>query len=73
MAVLDIGLPEMDGFDLARALRAMPDGAPLRLIALTGYGRPQDFEAARAAGFDAFFLKPVEISALLQAVTEPMV
>src|SRR5262245_35911161 len=68
VAVLDIGLPDINGFDLARALRALPGGAWIRLIALTGYGREQDKEAARAAGFDAFFAKPVDVPTLLDAM-----
>jgi len=71
IAVLDLGLPEVDGFDLARALRTQSDGGPLRLIALTGYGQEQDMAAARKAGFDVFFVKPVEIPALLAAVNQP--
>jgi signal transduction histidine kinase len=70
IAVLDIGLPDMDGFQLARALRLRNGGAALRLIALTGYGRDQDRAAARAAGFDAFFAKPVEIEALIGALQQ---
>jgi signal transduction histidine kinase/ActR/RegA family two-component response regulator len=68
VAVLDIGLPDINGFDLARALRALPGGAWIRLIAVTGYGREQDKAAARAAGFDAFFAKPVDIPTLLDAI-----
>jgi CheY-like chemotaxis protein/nitrogen-specific signal transduction histidine kinase len=68
VAVLDIGLPEMDGFELARTLRSTANNGPIRLIALTGYGQVQDIEAARAAGFDAFFVKPVEIPTLLEAM-----
>jgi CheY-like chemotaxis protein len=68
VAVLDIGLPDTNGFDLARALRALPGGAWIRLIAVTGYGREQDKAAARAAGFDAFFAKPVDVPTLLDAV-----
>jgi CheY-like chemotaxis protein len=74
VAILDIGLPDMDEFDLARALRTLQrGGAPLRLIALTGYGREQDRMAARAAGFDAFFVKPVELPALISALEQPAV
>jgi signal transduction histidine kinase/CheY-like chemotaxis protein len=68
VAVLDIGLPHMDGFELARALRSRAGGEALRLIALTGYGREQDMAAARAAGFDAFFAKPVEVEVLIGAL-----
>ena len=65
---LDIGLPDDNGFDLARALRALPGGRWIRLIALTGYGREQDKAAARTAGFDAFFAKQVDMSTLLVAM-----
>src|SRR4030095_9092782 len=68
VAVLDIGLPDINGFDLARALRALPGGPWIRLIAVTGYGREQDKAAARAAGFDAFFAKPVDVTTLLEAM-----
>jgi signal transduction histidine kinase len=71
-AILDIGLPEMNGYDLARALRSLMNGSELRLVALTGYGRDQDASAARAAGFDAFFVKPAEISALIDALSGPL-
>jgi len=68
-AILDIGLPEMNGFELARALRAQAGETPLRLVALTGYGQPHDMAAARAAGFDAFFVKPVDVTVLIAALT----
>jgi signal transduction histidine kinase/CheY-like chemotaxis protein len=71
-AILDIGLPEMNGYDLARALRSLMNGSELRLVALTGYGRDQDASSARAAGFDAFFVKPAEISALVDALSGPL-
>jgi nitrogen-specific signal transduction histidine kinase/CheY-like chemotaxis protein len=71
VAVLDIGLPQIDGFELARALRSRDGGSALRLIALTGYGREQDMAAAKAAGFDAFFAKPVEIDVLIAALNAP--
>jgi CheY-like chemotaxis protein len=60
----------MSGYDLARALRATADGS-VRLIAVTGYGREQDAAAAFAAGFDAFFAKPVELQMLLDALAPP--
>ena len=66
VAVLDIGLPGIDGFELARALRAtLPQ---LRLIALTGYGQESDARAAHVAGFDAHCTKPVRIAALLDQI-----
>ena len=65
IALLDIGLPAMDGYELARRLRGRPDTAkPLRLIALTGYGRDTDRVRTREAGFDAHMVKPIDLAAL---------
>ncbi|HWO17585.1 MAG TPA: ATP-binding protein [Kofleriaceae bacterium] len=64
LALLDIGLPEMDGYELARRLRELPPARSIRLIALTGYGQDSDRAQAQAAGFDAHFVKPVAIEAL---------
>jgi signal transduction histidine kinase/CheY-like chemotaxis protein len=69
VAVLDIGLPDMDGFQLARALRQVVGGVPLSLMALTGYGGEAYAAEAREAGFDAFFVKPVGVDALLDAIS----
>ena len=65
IALLDIGLPKMNGYDLARALRANPQLRTLRLIALTGYGRAPDRQRAFDAGFDDHFVKPAPIDELL--------
>ncbi|MET0377511.1 MAG: response regulator [Spongiibacteraceae bacterium] len=67
--LLDIGMPGMDGYEVARRLRAQPTDArrPL-LVALTGYGAEEDRQRATAAGFDAHFVKPVEIESLLAAI-----
>ena len=62
VALLDIGLPVMDGFELARRLRELPGLAALRLVALTGYGQPSDRERSRVAGFDEHLTKPVELA-----------
>jgi PAS domain S-box-containing protein len=67
--VLDIGLPDMDGYELARRLRNEPATAQARYLALTGYGQAHDRTLARAAGFDHHFVKPVDILTL-QAVLE---
>ena len=64
VVVLDIGMPHMDGYAVARALRAH-HGDALRLIALTGYGRPEDRERSGAAGFDAHLVKPIDVQTLL--------
>jgi CheY-like chemotaxis protein len=72
LAVLDIGLPEMDGYELARRLRERPLSSPLRLIALTGYGQSTDKDCAARAGFDAHMVKPVAMEAL-EAVIEKLI
>jgi signal transduction histidine kinase len=66
--VLDIGLPTMDGFELARRLRAIDPGRSIRLIAVTGYGQEADVAASLAAGFDRHLVKPVSAEALLEAI-----
>lgn len=63
--LLDIGLPVMDGYDLARLLRALPGAATATLVALTGYGQPQDRERSLAAGFNYHLEKPVDPETLL--------
>lgn len=64
IALLDIGLPVMDGYELAGRLRALDAGGGLRLIAITGYGQDSDRQRARAAGFEAHLIKPVDFDAL---------
>jgi PAS domain S-box-containing protein len=68
VAILDLGLPVMDGFELARRVRERQSGSRLRLIALTGYGRERDFAQSHAVGFDAHLVKPVDLSALNSAI-----
>ncbi len=62
--VLDIGLPGMDGIELARRLRAMPQVEGAVLIALTGYGQASDHEKSQAAGFDHHLVKPADLDVL---------
>ncbi|HUQ09047.1 MAG TPA: ATP-binding protein [Steroidobacteraceae bacterium] len=59
LVLLDIGLPEMDGYQVAQALRRDPSLGKTRLVALTGYGQPEDRARALAAGFDDHLVKPV--------------
>ncbi len=68
IVLLDIGLPEIDGYEVARRLRAMSGLGGLRLVALTGYGQPEDRARTRAAGFDAHLVKPVEFPALERVI-----
>ena len=68
IAVLDIGLPVMDGYELARRLRGLTGLARLRLIAVTGYGQISDRMRSRAAGFDAHLVKPVSLEDLAEAL-----
>lgn len=62
LVLIDIGLPDMDGYDVARALRREPHRATL--VALTGFGADEDREAAREAGFDQHLVKPVDLTRL---------
>jgi len=66
IVLLDVGLPQIDGYEIARHLRANNTVPGMRLIALTGYGRKEDRERARAAGFDEHLLKPANVDALRQ-------
>jgi CheY-like chemotaxis protein/anti-sigma regulatory factor (Ser/Thr protein kinase) len=64
LCLLDIGLPEMDGYELARRLRRHPATAHATLVAVTGYGQDQDRRDSAAAGFDHHLVKPVDMAAL---------
>ena len=68
IAILDIGLPVMDGYDLATALRRLPGLADLQLIAVTGYGQEIDRQRTARAGFRHHLVKPVDISVLERAL-----
>jgi len=64
--VLDVGMPGMDGYEVARRIRSMPGSERLVLIALTGWGQDHDIVLARAAGFDHHLVKPPDLEVLLQ-------
>ena len=68
VVVLDIGLPVLDGYQVARQLRRAPATRDALLLALTGYGQQQDEAAATAAGFDRHFIKPADTDALLACI-----
>jgi len=69
--VLDLGMPGMDGFETARRLRLEHWGEDVLLIALTGWGQPEDIRRTREAGFQAHLVKPLELDHLLALLTDP--
>jgi CheY-like chemotaxis protein len=70
LALLDIGLPVMDGYELAGRLRGLGHLTDAWLIAISGYGQESDRRRALAAGFHHHFVKPVDLSALDQLVAQ---
>jgi two-component system CheB/CheR fusion protein len=69
VALVDIGLPGMSGYDVARRLRAQPQLEDMLLIAQTGWGRDQDRQRSREAGFDHHMAKPIDTEALLRLIS----
>jgi CheY-like chemotaxis protein len=67
-ALLDIGMPVIDGYEAARRLRALPHGQTIQLVALTGCGQQEDKRRAREAGFDAHLTKPFDPRVLLDLI-----
>jgi len=68
IALLDIGMPGMDGYELARRIRATPRGNGLVLVALTGWGQADDKQRAAEAGFDEHLTKPVDPDLLSRVI-----
>jgi CheY-like chemotaxis protein len=66
--LLDIGLPGIDGYEVARKLRTFEETRGARMIAVTGYGQPSDRERSSAAGFDHHLVKPVDPAKLAEAI-----
>jgi CheY-like chemotaxis protein len=66
IVLLDIGLPGINGYDVARRMRSEAWGKQVTLVAVTGWGQAEDRESSRAAGFDAHLVKPVDHAALMQ-------
>jgi CheY-like chemotaxis protein len=64
VAVIDVGLPGLNGYEIARRFREEPDSDDVTLVALTGYGTPDARERSRQAGFDHHLIKPVNAEAL---------
>jgi CheY-like chemotaxis protein len=68
VAIIDVGLPGANGFQVAESLRRAPGLAPMVLIALTGYTQPDALRRARAAGFDEYLTKPIEPDRLTRLI-----
>ena len=70
VAILDIGLPDTDGYTLARQFKAIPQQSAARLVAVTGYGTAQDVARAFGAGFDQHIVKPIDCDLLLEELQQ---
>ena len=70
VVLVDVGLPDIDGYEVARQLRGAPQTQGLRLVALTGYSAPEDRARALVAGFDGHLAKPIGL-ADLEALLAP--
>ena len=71
IALVDIGLPGIDGYEVARRIRMLPNAKTMMLVALTGYGQETDKQRALAAGFDEHLTKPVKIERLQALLNRP--
>jgi CheY-like chemotaxis protein len=60
VALVDIGLPVLDGYEVARRIRGLSHGKGMRLVAVTGYGQPEDVQRSKDAGFDRHVTKPLD-------------
>ena len=70
IVLLDIGMPDMDGYEVARQLRNLKDQPSFRIVAVTGWGQEPDRQKSREAGFDQHLVKPVGANELMQILTE---
>ncbi len=70
MILFDLGMSNMNGFETAARLRALPWGQHGFIVALTGYGQPEDRQRTRAAGFDGHLVKPFNMSGLIALLTQ---
>lgn len=71
VAFIDLGLPDISGLDVAARVRGAEVPVRTRLVALTGYATPEDFDDSRRAGFDIHLRKPATVEQLLAAVRDP--
>jgi CheY-like chemotaxis protein len=72
VAIIDIGLPGLDGYEVAKRIRDQPHGRAMLLLAMTGYSFPSDRERSTEAGFDYHLVKPVDPSDLARLLDENM-
>jgi CheY-like chemotaxis protein len=68
LVLLDIGMPKVNGYEACRRIRAHPAGAARTVVAVTGWGQPQDMERASEAGFDVHMVKPLDMDRLTQLI-----
>jgi len=71
LVLLDIGLPKLNGYDVARRIRQQPWSRDVILVALTGWGQDEDRRHSQEAGFNFHIVKPVELAALERLLAEP--
>jgi CheY-like chemotaxis protein len=71
LAILDLGMPGMDGYELCRRIRQEPELGKVLLVALTGWGHEDDRRRSQEAGFDRHLVKPVELHSLRRLLTHP--
>jgi len=70
LIVLDIAMPKLNGYEVCRRLRSSPDGQKALIVALTGYAGRADRQRARIAGFDGYFVKPIDPSLLERFIAD---
>ena len=70
VGLLDIGMPKLNGYEACRQIRAMDRGAAMTMVAITGWGQPDDLRKSREAGFDLHLVKPVDPDAITELLTE---
>jgi CheY-like chemotaxis protein len=71
LVLLDLGMPDPDGYEVARQLRAQPDGNEMEIVAMSGWGHRAAREEAVKAGFDRHFLKPITMAHLAALLRSP--
>jgi CheY-like chemotaxis protein len=71
LMLLDIGLPKLNGYEVAKRVRAQPYGAKMKIVALTGWGQDEDIRRSMEAGFDRHLVKPVNVADLRELMPQP--